>query len=208
MLGVVLILMGGAVLAARTLGFSIGGLLWPLWILGPGLLLLAGMAFLGKDAVWLAIPGSVVTAVGLLLLYQNTFNHWESWAYAWALIMPTSIGIGLALMGRRQNNTALVARGSQFVAVGVVLFIIGGIFFELILNISNSLAGNVLWPGLLIALGLLVIMRSSRRRADAASSPASARPVETPPVEAPARPIETPQATPEPSFEPLDMGKK
>ena len=57
--------------------------------------------------------GMEVVYIGLLLFYQNTFNHFESWAYAWALI-PFAVGIGLVINGtwseqpaRRQTRSSV-----------------------------------------------------------------------------------------------------
>ena len=47
----------------------------------------------------MVVGGTVATTVGLVLLYQNNTGHWESWAYAWALVGPAASGLGLALWG-------------------------------------------------------------------------------------------------------------
>ena len=57
--------------------------LWPLIIVGVGGLFLLG-ALLGTPD--LAIPGSIIAGIGLMLYYQNANNAWETWAYSWALI--------------------------------------------------------------------------------------------------------------------------
>ena len=56
---------------------------WPLLIVLLGALFLLG-AFLGSPQ--LAIPGSVVTGIGIILYYQNITGNWASWAFVWALI--------------------------------------------------------------------------------------------------------------------------
>lgn len=48
----------------------------------------------GMNISGLADPGSVLTAIGGVLLYQNTFAHWESWAFSWTLIVAAA-GIGI-----------------------------------------------------------------------------------------------------------------
>lgn len=65
--------------------------------------------FLTPDAGrGLAVAGGIVTMTGTILLIQNTTGLWASWAYAWALIFPTSIGLGLLVYGllRGQWETA------------------------------------------------------------------------------------------------------
>ena len=56
---------------------------WPLIIVGIGGLFILG-ALLGAPG--LAIPGCVIGGIGLMLYFQNLFDAWETWAYAWALI--------------------------------------------------------------------------------------------------------------------------
>ena len=83
--GIVLVVAGGVVLAARQAGFEVGNLVadggWALFIIVPGLALLA-TAFVPTppQGLGFAIAGSVVTTVGLILLYQETTETWESWA--------------------------------------------------------------------------------------------------------------------------------
>jgi hypothetical protein len=38
--------------------------------------------------------GSTVTMVGRTLFFQNTVDYFRSWVYAWALVFPTSVGVG------------------------------------------------------------------------------------------------------------------
>ena len=204
--GLVLVGLGGLFLLAQVFDINMGRYLWPFFIIIPGAMFFVGMVLGGKAAGPLAIPGSIVTMVGLLLLYQNTFNHWESWAYAWALIFPTAIGVGLMINGQWSSTPALIDRGTKIAGVGVGLFALGGVFFELLLNISNNLMANVIWPLLLIGAGVYLL---GRRQSGAvkAARPELERAPEPRPV---APPRETPEAVAapkkaEPVFEPLDM---
>ena len=45
-----------------------------------------------------AIAGTIVTTIGFLLLYQDSTGHWESWAYAWALL-TLAAGLGTLIYG-------------------------------------------------------------------------------------------------------------
>jgi hypothetical protein len=109
-IGAVLVALGILFLLEQFFDVRLGQWLWPLFIIIPGLLFFVGMVLGGKPAGPLAIPGSIVTTVGLLLFYQNTFNHFESWAYAWAL-MPVAVGIGLMINGIWSEQPALVHNG-------------------------------------------------------------------------------------------------
>lgn len=159
LIGIGLIGLGVLLLLGEAFNFRLGRFIWPFFIIIPGLLLFYLMLQGGKTAGPLAIPASIVTGTGLLLLYQSVFNHWESWAYAWAFIFPTSLGIGLYIHGRWSDNPSVVQTGSRLVYAGVVLLIIGGFFFEIILGISRNLPGLIVWPVVLIVFGVFLVLR-------------------------------------------------
>ena len=155
-LGVLLIVLGGVFLIAQQTGFDIGDIRWPFWVIVPGLVLLvAGMLVPGGSGM--LIGGSVVTTVGLVLLYQDATDHWESWAYAWALVGPAASGVGSLLAGLRTGNSSMVRAGATGAMVGLGIFAAGYLFFEGILNISGQRAaaprlggagrGHRPWPG-------------------------------------------------------------
>ena len=166
--GVGLVIVGGLFLLAQV-GVALPAFswhyLWPLFVLIPGLLLFVGMFQGGKQAAGAAVPASVVTMVGLILLYQNSTNHWHSWAYVWALIAPTSIGIGQMIAGWWGGQPAVVRAGRRLVNAGIALFVIFAVFFELVLNISGfgRSFGGIVLPVLLIAAGAGLIARERRR---------------------------------------------
>ena len=160
-IGAVLVGLGFLFLLVQLFDFQFGQWLWPLIIIIPGLFCFVGMLLGGKSAGPLAIPGSIVTTVGLLLFYQNTFNHFESWAYAWALI-PLAVGIGLMINGSWCEQPALVHNGRRLAGIGVVLFLVGFVFFELVLNIG-TMASGIVAPLLLIIAGIYLLLRRVRR---------------------------------------------
>ena len=132
----------------------LGGSGWTLFVIVPGLALLVAAAFL-KDgfALTTTVAGAVVTTVGALLLYQDQTAHYESWAYAWALI-PGSVGVALAVHGLRFHRSDLVSVGTRMIAVFGVLLLVGAWFFETIFRTNRApfdLGDN--WPIVLIALG-------------------------------------------------------
>jgi len=162
--GILLVGLGALFLLGQIFGFSLwAGFLWPLGIIVPGVLFFVGMVLGGKSAGPLAIPGSIVTTVGLLLLYQSITNHWESWAYVWTLVFPTAVGVGLVVNGMWSGMPSLRESGMRWITAGLVLFVVGGIFFELLLNISGGFISDVVWPALLILLGLFLLLRRSQR---------------------------------------------
>ncbi len=82
---------------------DIGFSAWRLW---PLIVVIAGLAFYLPLIIWweqrqnllgLLVPGTILLANGLLLLYQSLTDDWESWAYTWT-IEPIAVGIALFLM--------------------------------------------------------------------------------------------------------------
>lgn len=160
-IGVGLIALGALFLLGQIFHLNVWAVLWPFFIIVPGLLFFVGMAFVGRGGGPLAVPGSIVTMVGVLLLYQALTNHWESWAYAWALVAPTSVGIGIAIAGLWGNDSKAVRAGAGLIVVGLVIFLIFGVFFELILNISgmrNGSLGRLVLPLMLIGAGAIALV--------------------------------------------------
>ncbi len=141
--GAVLIALGAIFLFAGPLDVLPGLSTWPFFIIVPGVALIAlAFAVGGEGGVGLSIFGSIVTATGLLLLYQDVTNHYESWAYAWALIAPGSVGFGMLVYGIGTGRADLVRAGAITGAVGLGLFLAGAIFFEGIIGISGRVFGG------------------------------------------------------------------
>jgi hypothetical protein len=81
--GSILIGLGLLFLLAQFFNFAAWQFLWPFFVIGVGGLFFVGMLAGGKPASGLAIPGSLIGVIGLMLLYQNLTGHWSSWAYGW-----------------------------------------------------------------------------------------------------------------------------
>lgn len=151
----------------------LGGSGWTLFIIVPGLVLLALALFVRAEAtLGLMIGGAIVTTVGLLLLYQDQNAHYESWAYAWALI-PSAAGLALVVHGLRVGAREKVSLGARMMAGFLTAFLIGAWYFETVFQTNRApfdLGDN--WPIALIALGgLLLIVGLVRRPADDAGAP-------------------------------------
>jgi hypothetical protein len=159
-LGAVLIAIGAMFLFTDGVEtWAAGQYVWPLFIIAPGLLLIGLNATRETSTPSLTIAGSVVTMVGLILLYQNVSGHWESWAYAWTLIAPTSIGIGLYIQGVWAPDERAREQGKRQVAVGLLMFALFASFFEIVLNVSGFV------PAPLARYGLpMVLLPQSVRR--------------------------------------------
>ena len=86
----------------------------------------------------MVIGGTVVTTVGLVLLYQDQTGRWESWAYAWALVGPAASGLGLLLWGMRSGDARRVRNGTWALLGGLGLFVVGFLFFEGVIGIGGE----------------------------------------------------------------------
>jgi len=160
-LGLGLTVLGAVLLMTRALDVHPWQYLWPFFIIAPGLLFFAFMAAGGRNAGILAVPGSIMTMIGLILLYQTISGHWQSWAYIWTLIFPTAVGLGIMIQGVWIRQESIVLIGEGLFQAGLVIFMFATAVFELVFNISGfrtSIVGRFVWPGLLIALGLFLLV--------------------------------------------------
>ncbi len=165
-LGIILIVLGIVFLIGQVFNqvfnIHIGSYTWPFIVIVPGVLLyLAAFMTEARAGRGLAIAGSIVTAVGLLLFFQNVTNLWATWAYAWALVTPTAPGLGLALFSTLRGQGDQARQGLRLAAIGAVIFAAGAAFFEGLFGISGfnffGLRGFC-FPALLIVAGLAFIL--------------------------------------------------
>jgi hypothetical protein len=137
---------------------------WPLFVVVPGLtLLLVGYISLGTGAL---IPGAILTIVGLILAYQSSTGDWPSWAFAWPLVAPGGVGLGLFLQGVRNHDVHLLRQGRVLMFVAAIIFMIGFVIFGTVLNIGNynyGWFGRAALPALLIVVGIVLLARSIQR---------------------------------------------
>jgi cell wall-active antibiotic response 4TMS protein YvqF len=167
--GLVLVGIGVFFLAAQIFGFSAFGAIWPFFIILPGVAFLYAAYTGDKNKAGLAVPGAIVTGTGAILLYQNLTDHWASWAYAWTLY-PVFLGLALSFMGQRTGEKNTYKTGQGFIRWGMIAFVVGAVFFELVVFDHGAL-GNLLLPAILIAAGAWILMRGrdtgEKRKVDA-----------------------------------------
>jgi hypothetical protein len=162
-------LVGGALLIGLGLMTLLGQLfhnfhfwayVWPLVVIGFGGLFFVGMFAGGKSVAGLAIPGSIITINGLMLLIQNLTGYWSSWSYSWTVTLA-SVGLGIFIMGLYQEDAQRRQSGLRIMKIAAVLFVLFGAFFQLLLSPFGLSAGRYTFPLLMIALGVyLVVTRS------------------------------------------------
>ncbi|GAB4576077.1 MAG: hypothetical protein Kow0077_30750 [Anaerolineae bacterium] len=160
----VLIGLGAFFLLAQfgVLSFSVMGFLWPFLIILPGLAFLYPALRGSADVAPLAVPGTIITGTGVILLYQNTTGHWESWAYIWALY-PALLGLGLMLMARRTGERKVYRTGRGILNWGLTAFLAMAAIFEIFI-FDNLGIGRYALPVVLILMGVWMLRRGGRRR--------------------------------------------
>ena len=128
---------------------------------------------MGRSVSGLAIPGTIITTIGLMLFYQNLTNHWESWSYGWTVILM-AVGLGIFIMGVWGQNASQRAAGLRVLRIGLIMFIIFGAFFELIFSAGAPFGlRSIIFPAALILLGVyLVLTRSGLLGSQASDSSA------------------------------------
>lgn len=133
------------------------GSIWPFIVIGFGALFFVAMVAGGKSAAVFAIPGSIISGIGLLLLFQNMTGRWESMSYFWTLII-LFVGIGIYIMGWYAGDPNQRRSGTGVMKVGFLLFILFGTFFEVFIFSSFN---NLIFPVLLILLGIYLMLSRS-----------------------------------------------
>ncbi len=156
--GIVLVALGALFLLAQF--GQLGTYLWPLFVVAPGVALLIWAFMGGKGATGLAVPGSIVSMVGLILLIQALTGRFDTWAYAWGLIVA-AVGVGTWLHGTLSDDEKLTRDGLKTASTGLVLFAAFGVFFEFVIGLGgrSSWFGSWLVPVLLIGAGVFLLWR-------------------------------------------------
>jgi hypothetical protein len=161
-LGIVLVVVGLFALLVVLSGVDLTQNGWPLFIIIPGLtLLIVGFISFGGVAT---VPGGIVTMLGLVLAYANSSGDWPVWAYAWALVIPGGIGLGVYLQALRDHDQPSLRNGRNLIVISLMIFLIGFVVFESILGISGrdyfGNFGKAALPALLIIVGAILLVRS------------------------------------------------
>jgi hypothetical protein len=157
-IGALLIAAGILIFAGQFFSWLNWNGMWPFIIIGAGAAFFAGMFLAGKTAGGLAVPGSILTTIGLILLVQNITGWWETWSYAWALIVA-SVGLGIFINGVYGGLPNRQESGRKLMRTGLVLFLAFGILFEFffsLINVSDS--GKIILSFALFAFGVYLLI--------------------------------------------------
>lgn len=155
---------GVSLLVANLFHFHLINLLWPGFVIAPGLMLLWPAYNSTQDEEsklsFLAVPGAIVTMVGLMLFVMNMTNHFEAWAYSWALLPAAAMG-GLMYAKRFDPSSNVHDAGRKLIRAMVIMFIGMAVFFEIIV-FENF---NPWLPLALIGYGVYLLIKDRRENA-------------------------------------------
>jgi hypothetical protein len=162
-LGILLVLVGGGFLVTRVVDLQVGEEAWPLWIIAVGAaMLLASLAVRSSGGLGLAIPGGIVTMVGIVLAVQAAYDAYQTWAYAWALVAPGGVGLGMLIHGLFTGDRESRDNGFQTILVGLGLFAGFALFFEGVIGLSGARIPGLddALPVIVIVLGIVLVVAS------------------------------------------------
>jgi hypothetical protein len=167
LLGAGLLFMGILLLVGRFLYIPFGDFLWPFIFIVPGaLVFLSALSSESSSGEGLSILGGILGMLGFVFLMQTITGLWTSWAYIWALVAPTSIGLSQMAYGNIKNRDTIAASGLRLTKIGLSIFVVGFLFFELIIGISGFGLGRFglpRFPMILIFVGAFMLARSFLR---------------------------------------------
>ena len=168
------------------------GFFWPFFPIALGVIFYVVMFAAGKSAAGFAIPATIITMIGLILFFQNLTGLWQTWAYAWALIV-FAVGLGIYIMGAYAGRESDKRGGVSVMKIGLILFIIFGAFMELIFAtfVSRDIM-QMVFPALMILLGIYLIFRRRNKPPEAMQIPQPPQPAGPEPPQ----PTEPPQPAP------------
>ena len=165
-IGIILIVIGILAFFGRYIILPDMDLLWPLVVVGVGVAFFIPVFVGDKSRGGLAVPGSILVTIGIILFIMNRTDSWEAWSYCWALII-CAVGAGNWINGYRSEKPELKKRGMDAMRTGLILFVIFGVIMEFIFSTSGEShwGGVLLWSVLLTLVGVyLLVTRIMRIR--------------------------------------------
>ena len=157
--GILLVAFGAISLVIALLPGHLLGQVW------PGIFYVIAAAFYLLIRLWpdlrkwlaaLFIPGSIFLTLGLIFTYNVLSQDWNSWAYAWLLIL-SGVGVGLALAGAFGGwGRGMLSVGLWMIAIPTGLF---GLFAALFGTPLLKIVGAVI----VLLVGALLLIRSQRK---------------------------------------------
>ena len=153
----ILIGLGVLFLIVNVFGINFGRV-WPLLFFIIGAAFYVPIVLLPEARAALAalfIPGTILIGLGTIFFYNTLTEDWNSWAYMWALI-PAFVGLGLILAARAGGWANSIVTTGLWLAIG------SGAVFSVMAMFFGSQAFGAIGPLVLIAVGVLFLIRSAR----------------------------------------------
>ena len=155
--GILLIFIGGLLILNNFLSFHFLSIryLWPLFLLVPGLSFEIEY-FTSKKNSGLLVPGGILTVLGLNFLFE-TYTSFQFATYTWP-IYPLAVAIALFqfyLFTHRPKGLLIPI----FILTGVSLFS----YASVLLENSAWFSWNLLFPILLVVLGVCILLNNSKK---------------------------------------------
>jgi hypothetical protein len=161
---ILLVAAGFLLLVSNLFHWHLINLLWPGFVIVPGLLLMLPAHNSTEDQVsrlsFLAIPGALLATIGFLLLAMNMTGRFDAWAYSWSLL-PASAVAGLMYAKRFSRGSSINESGRKFIRLSVITFVGLATLFEIII-FENF---NPLLPLALIGYGIYLLVKDRREDA-------------------------------------------
>ncbi len=158
-IGIVLIVIGLLAFFGRYFVLPEMDKLWPLIVIGVGLAFFIPILLGSKSSAGLAIPGSILVTIGVILFAMNLTDSWEAWSYCWALIVA-AVGAGIWIKGLTIGQPEVQQHGLNVLRTGLILFIVFGVIMEFIFAQSGEAhwGGILLWSVLLTLVGAYLLV--------------------------------------------------
>ncbi len=158
---IVIIGIGVLLLATNIFHFELINILWPGFIIAPGLMLLWPTHASSPDQQsrlsFLAVPGAMIVTTGVMLFVMNVTDHFEAWAYSWTLLLA-SIPAALMYIKRFEPTNSIHESGHRFIRTMIMMFMGLAVLFEVVIFQNFS----PLLPLLLIGYGLVMFVKNRR----------------------------------------------
>lgn len=157
--GAILVGIGALLLVAQFTDLRLDFLTWPI-VIGFALFLL-GVGLGGERGTGFAGFGGLVFMLGVVLYAQRELGGFVSWFYAWALVAPGGVGLGLTAYGIVTWRAKTFRDGMGGLMAGIVLFLIGLVLVEGVWNLNGRADMDLVSyaaPLAIVAIGIAVLL--------------------------------------------------
>lgn len=158
-IGVILITIGALFLVDKytTLNFMNMTMLWPLFVLIPGLMFEIGY-FTKRDNPGLLVPGGILTVIGATF-FVSTVTNWQFSIYMWPMYL-IAVAFGLFQLywfGKKEK--------ALLIPIGILSFISLSAYMQMLMNLSifKIIRTDFAFPVLLIGIGVLILVSNNKK---------------------------------------------